>query len=1045
MLGGLMSNLPKGVEADSFIEARNVVLSAYGQPRGWRGLGRDYRAAGKLLQVVGTRLAALDNGNVLQSEGNSVWLIGLGMVYLENPDTPIATASSALQVVFNGVAYQGGLPAPPAPVLEIATDATGQAIPGRVQGEISATLVRVRTATGGISADSEPSNVVRFTGNRARIRFPVAAAAAAQDEWILRFTRSGRGAVGGHQTLRRIRETEIAPPHGTSLNTATGNGATTAYQVNSSASVTGLLVALALGGVSAPVAVDSAVVISAGQESSVRLTRSALTEAGYWIVAALTIKQTHQINPNGQTMGTVRPVAVTGAWTQSGSELAPGAETVQLRQDSTTTFQWKLASSGSWSASLAIATTPTALGATGLAVTWSAATSGSDEVNNEWVIVPCAVGAPAGWTLRGVRAATNTATVLAVWTRQTDHTDAQNYDFTISPASQVTLGSMELSGVTGFGQAATAGASGTLHTVTFGVAPAATDTVIVCAAGAGAVTFSPVAPLIERVDSGVVSRSLDFDFSDGDLLDEFAERIYEPPPAGTHLFQTGPVMVVAGTSDGSGLVPSRVNQFEQYDLTLEVFLNPVEPILRVETRPQDGVTFIATRNSLQTVLFTGNDEFPIIPRTIWPQTGIANPSGMCVTLRGVYARSAQGGLVRSSGGEVPDDSFADPVRDILDGWPPEETVLGYDPQEQAVIVACRKEILVFYERNGRWSGLLQVDDFLDEAAGFSFDEAVILSAATTGGHLYLAIGTRQINRLKLYRFHGSVGTTWRLRSRFRHGGAPGFAKTILSVRALADLTSVVPLEYAVFSNTELRQGRLQTTGFNAGGYAASVTSVPKLVLDAESVYWEWDITPATDRLFGVYAKERSILLTALASLTPWGVSPALPGLAYNSASVLVALRIRTNEACEVWKEGVLLGTISGIRLADKLRLEWASGSFALRVLRNGVQVATQVIGAPGATLPAFLGTKLVLTTPGGTISPGVFGRLAPQATLKLARNWNDTARWTRDLRGAGEKWHSWMSPNLRGCQSYQCQIEGRGAGQELTSLLVEYTVTPQQR
>jgi hypothetical protein len=1053
MLGGLLSNLPKSeTETDGFAAGRNIVLTALGVARGWRGLGRDFRAAGRLLQLAGTRIAALQNGSVLQSEGNSIWFIGQGRVFLEDPDAPIGTALSALQVWFNGQTYQAGLPPPPAPVIAVAVDATAQALVGRVAGEISCTLARVRSVTGGQSADSEPSNVVRFTGNKCRVLFPPAATIAGQDKWIVRFTEQGRGSIGPHRRLRIVNESEIAPPHGVSLNRGLGDGATTAVSVLSSASVTGLLVGLALRGLAAPAHVDSFMTLSAGEESTIRFNRSALTAIGNLLVAALAIKQNHQIAADAGTPGgTVKPVAVTGAWTQAGSELTPGAETVQLKQDSQTTFQWKLASGGVWSASLALATTPVALGATGLAVAWSAAASGPDEVGNQWRITPLAVGGPSGFALRGVVSASDTATVLAVFTRETDAADPTFYDFTVSAASALTLGGSEFSGVTLIAQAvALATASGTTHTLTFGAAPLATDTMVIVAAGAGSVTFSPQAPLVEQADSGGAARSLDFDFADSDLLDDLAERIFEPPPAGTHVFQTGPVMVVAGTSDGSGLTPSRPGQFEQYDPTLEVFLNPVEPIVRVETRPQDGVTFIATRNSLQTVIFTGNDEFPIIPRTIWPATGAAHPSGMVVTLRGVYTVPAQGGLVRSSGSETPDDAFADPVRDILDRWPAEETVLGYEPEEQAVVVACRKEMLIFYEKSGRWSGILDATDFLG-VGGFSLDEAAVVSAVTASGRLYLSIGeyyNETDSGKSLYEFGRSVGTTWSVRSLARHGGAPAFPKTIAQLRTFASLTSEVELEYRTLVNAELRLGRIQSPGSDAAaGYAASMTTAPKTVLDNEKVYWEWTATSASSRYIGtIYPFERAVMLTSLVNLSPYGASPALPTLAYNSALSLVALRLlNTNNQMEIWKEGALLMTITNVLIGDRLRLEWSAGAFTFRQLRNGAQVgAGALVGAP-SVVPDFIGAKIALAQPGGTLSPGVFGRTEPEATVKLYRNYETAPRWAKTIRGGGPRWHKWVEPNLRNCDVYQVELEGRGALAEMTEISVEASVLPQRR
>src|SRR5207237_465320 len=87
-------------------------------------------------------------------------------------------------------------------------------------------------------------------------------------------------------------------------------------------------------------------------------------------------------------------------------------------------FRWKLHSqgAGSW-ATLALSTSPTALGSTGLAIKWSTATTGPDEASNKFTLVPMGVAPPGEWALNKIVANTDSPVALYIYSRPTGPDD----------------------------------------------------------------------------------------------------------------------------------------------------------------------------------------------------------------------------------------------------------------------------------------------------------------------------------------------------------------------------------------------------------------------------------------------------------------------------------------------------------------------------------------------------------------------------------------------------------------------------------------------
>lgn len=697
---------------DVAAQGKNVLFSPYGQPTSWRGVSLVNQPAAALLQLVGDKIGGIGAGNVLLGPGGSVWFIGAGKAFYDDFTKPLGVASSLLQFHYQGQTYQAGLPAPPAPLLTLALDSLGQAQVGRAKGRIAAALTRRRSATGAESAASLVSNVLQANNNRIAVQFPPALSVTGQDEWGVYFTRAGFE-TGTLFLLRVVKDAEISATIGASAGQGLALATVTAL---SSSATNGRIAAYALapsGGSPATVR-DTATLATAGNQTSLRLSKPLTVADGDKLLVGLSVDQTHTITADSYNGGFVAPVAVTGAWQQVGSIGNPNGETVLIEQINATQFQWKLASAGAWSSPLNLATTPTPLGATGLAVTWSASSSGLDQVGNRWSIAPLAVYAPSGWTLENLVAGTNDNGSLLIFSRTASASEPEFFEFTVSAATRLTASLVVVAGAaSGISKRIVALTAGTTtHSATFGTAPAANERVIAFFAGAGQVTFTPQGGLIGLGDASQASRVMEFDVSDGDLLEIEAPLGVEGPPAGTHAFTLGSVMVIVGTFDGTALSPSQPNQFEQYDLANTVYLNPVEPPIRVEARPHDGSVYIMTRNSIQVPVFTGVPDLPILTRALWPTTGIANPNAATMTPRGMYGFSERGGAVRSSGREEPDTAFARPVELDMSQWLPENVVITNDRRNGGMVLFCHeRQIYVYFESHGRWSTPLDISDF----------------------------------------------------------------------------------------------------------------------------------------------------------------------------------------------------------------------------------------------------------------------------------------------------------------------------------------------
>lgn len=1042
---GFISGIPLGDQeraGDVATAGRNAIPTPYGEFESWNGLSLANQPAAPLLHVVDNRLAGSGTGNIFKQHGSALYFIGSGRAYYDDFTAPFGTASSLLQIYIDGTAYQASLPAPPAPLLLPATDSSGQFLAGQLNGARSVQLTRVRTVTRTESPSSETSNVVIIQAGKGRLQIPPALTASGQDQWGVYWAKEGRGGIGPHYLFRFIAEADIAPRLSLAAAQSAGDGATATFGGLSSAPTKGRLIALALAPVaaSAPVFVGATQALTAGAEAVLRVTRPQAATVGNLLLVAVSFDAIHQVAPQTDNKGTVTLSAVSGIWTDAGSPINPNGDVVEVKQVSQTQFQWRK-NTGAWSASLGMAVAPVALGATGLAVAFSAATSGADEVGNSWIITPFALIPPGGWTLQSHCGATDNTIGLAVWSRFPDAADGDSWDWTSNVATQMAgILSAHTDVSVGAPVAATATnttAATTNHTATFGAAPAATSQVALFFAGEGGVSFTPSAPLALSLDTATSARAVDFDFSDGDLTDIISPKRLSGPPAGTHAFPIGPVTVVAGTEDGTGLNPSLPNQSELYDLTLTTYLNPAEPIVRVETRPQDGSVYLFTENSLQTVIYTGSDQLPLLPRGIWPNVGIANPSGACLSPYGVFAAGSRGGFYRSNV-SGPDSSFYRQIAHYVRNWDAAQTVVGYVPTALAMGAAfCHgREILYFDERTGLWSVPLICDEFI-WVPGVPVSDCRILSHATFGGALWLSIGNDAAQAL--HQFGVGPGGDWFLRSAARDGQMPGYAKTLRHIRPIINTDVSHPLTWRRLVNTREINDQIVAPSANVGGFAVSEFCItPQSAVNG--YFWTFDFP-----LTGALGRERAVILAEAASLT----LAAAPALAHHSAGAKWAIRVRADNVAEAWKGGVVQGTLGTVAAGYSLRLTVILGVLTAQLLDAGGGTVNSIsLGAATFTTP--LGIKLDLVSPLSSLGPGRFFIQSPQIRVEIYRNFDAEKglppRWSGTFRNSsGPAVFDWTDLNINKAVNYSVQVEGTGGGQRPGEHLIEGWRSPGKR
>lgn len=194
---------------------------------------------------------------------------------------------------------------------------------------------------------------------------------------------------------------------------------------------------------------------------------------------------------------------------------------------------------------------------------------------------------------------------------------------------------------------------------------------------------------------GGVTRSLEFDFKDGDLIPELAYIDDYVPPAGTHAVRLQNVMCLLGcygdsttpvssTNPGTAGAISLPNNYESYRPRDLVYFP--EQIVDAMARPTDEFAYVGHADCVTAMQYVGVRDGPAVSVTmVWPDIGIKHPCNWTQVHGLLYVMSATGGPVRMKSDGGVDYDFALPVREFMKTWTQDDTAVGWHPNSLGVV------------------------------------------------------------------------------------------------------------------------------------------------------------------------------------------------------------------------------------------------------------------------------------------------------------------------------------------------------------------------
>ncbi len=306
-------------------------------------------------------------------------------------------------------------------------------------------------------------------------------------------------------------------------------------------------------------------------------------------------------------------------------------------------------------------------------------------------------------------------------------------------------------------------------------------------------------------------RTLQFDWYDGDLVGQNLAPITNGiPPAGTHAFTIEGCMCVAGcyagvdavsvTNPGNMIAVSRAGFPEAFPVDVDHLLALPEPPTCVLPRAAGGYVYVAGKNSLSVVRYTGAvSKAPLALTVQWPDVGFSYQKNACLADGMLYGYNAVKGLVRIDGDGNPDYKFSAGVAKYFEGIDSADVAVGYDPSSGMVVYGYSLDglsrLLCYNKAWDVWSAPIEFENLVSPPP----DPAAIISMYTDDGLLYIVLDTGA-SQYSIYKFNSGAGSNWKLRSAWRDAGAPEKNKTITAMHTATGNNSVNPTTMKVFSN-----------------------------------------------------------------------------------------------------------------------------------------------------------------------------------------------------------------------------------------------------
>jgi hypothetical protein len=310
---------------------------------------------------------------------------------------------------------------------------------------------------------------------------------------------------------------------------------------------------------------------------------------------------------------------------------------------------------------------------------------------------------------------------------------------------------------------------------------------------------------------GAGQRKLDFEWVDADLVGSNLAPIENSlPPAGTHAFTLEGCMAVAGcyagvdavsvTNPGNMIAVSRAGFPEAFPADVNHLLTLPEPPTCVLTRAANGYVYIAGRNSLSVVRYTGAvTKAPLGLSVLWPDVGFSHQKNACLADGVLYGYNATKGLVRIDSDGNPDYKFSAGVAKYFEGVDSEDLAVGYDPTSSLVVYGFTSggvsRLLCYNKAWDVWSAPIEFEELVDVPP----DPATIISMYTDDGVLFIVLDVGE-DDYAIYRFNSGDGSNWKLRSAWRDAGASEKNKTLISVQTATANNSSNPTTVKVYTN-----------------------------------------------------------------------------------------------------------------------------------------------------------------------------------------------------------------------------------------------------
>lgn len=282
-----------------------------------------------------------------------------------------------------------------------------------------------------------------------------------------------------------------------------------------------------------------------------------------------------------------------------------------------------------------------------------------------------------------------------------------------------------------------------------------------------------------------VARSLLFDWKDGDLVPLEASIDDYSPQAATHHIRLENVMNLVGsfadavsspttTSTGTAIQVSKTNNYESYVPTHLLYLP--EQVVDVLARPIDQFGLIGCQNSLHAIQYVGPRDDDGLPActitTISQDVGIQYAWNWCHFRGRVAVYTAEGNLLLMNENGSMDTLWASKIRRFIQGWAPVDTVLGYDPKNDCIVLFNGREAIAYSLQNEDWSLPFYLDDYGITAGS-------VASCQTAGRRLYVSV--KNGTAFTAYEFDTGAGSTVKgvsFVSHYTEGPGRGVTKNI---------------------------------------------------------------------------------------------------------------------------------------------------------------------------------------------------------------------------------------------------------------------------